>query len=96
MNIDPEWLVYDDVKLPTVGNHIREPQHLLGKQDHENLLLGQHDANVPLWQWSNPAPTLTFVKEVPHSVATEELELSAEVADEDATDGPIEYHYAEI
>lgn len=90
VNVDPDWLVYEDVKYPTIGNHIRAPHRLLGKQDHENLLLQQHDASTPIWQWTNPAPTLTFVKEVPHTVAKETVEVSIGVTDENANDGSSE------
>ncbi len=85
--LEPGWLVYEGVQLPTVGHHLRAPQDVLGKQELENMFLRQHDPSAPLWIRTEPATTLTFVKEVPHSTTTEVVEAGLAVVDEDAGEG---------
>ena len=88
VRLEPEWKVYKDVQFPRVGFYFPAPQLLLGKPDIETLFLRQHDQSLPIWQWSEPAPTLTFVKEVPHSVTSEVFEASISAEDEDSNEGP--------
>jgi hypothetical protein len=80
------WHVYQSIQLPTVGSHLKPPTGLLRRHELEHLFLSQHDARATLWQWNQTAPMLAFVKEVPHSVATETIEIGAEVTDDDADD----------
>lgn len=80
------WHVYQHVRLPTVGDHLRPPSGLLRRHEFEYLFLSQHDASAPLWQWNQAAPTLAFVKEVPHSVSVATVEIGTEITDEDADD----------
>jgi hypothetical protein len=87
VNLASGWQVYSDVKLPTIGRHIQAPQNPLSQQDLEDLFLQQHDLNVPLWQWMTPIPMLTFVKEVPNTVASVEIEVGIAVSDEGANEG---------
>ncbi len=82
----PGWLAYQDVRLPTIGQHLKAPQRLLGNHDLERLFLRQHDPIATLWQWNEPPPMLAFVKQVPRSVTMETVEIGIGVSDDDMDD----------
>lgn len=86
VKLEAGWRVYEHVQLPTVGTSFRAPRRVLTKQKLERVFLRQRDPKATLWLWKGPAPLLTFVKEVPHSVAMETVEAGVGVDDADAGD----------
>jgi hypothetical protein len=85
VSLAPGWRVYTDVTMPRLAGYIRRPKRLLTKQRLERLFLRQHSKKTPFWLWTVPPPTLTFVKEVPSSVASERVEIGIGVEDADAS-----------
>lgn len=86
VELNPGWRAYDDVRFPTVGQHIRTPERMFTSHELEELFLSQHEPTATLWLWKDPVPTLTFIKEVPASTASETVEINVEVNDDDAAD----------
>lgn len=83
--LNPGWQVYKNARPPQ-GPIMRAPGKPLTKASLATLLAKQYDAKSGIWTWRQAPPTLTFVKEVPASVASERIEVGIGVSDEDAAD----------
>ncbi len=86
VQLEPGWHVYEQVRLPTLGDHMRAPHQLLSSHDLEALFLRQHGVHAPVWLWQDPVPTLAFVKEVPASQTAMTVEVGIEVSDASSGD----------
>jgi hypothetical protein len=84
VTLNKGWEIYLDVHMSAVGSVFRRPKRKITGSQLAKLFLKERDPKAPFWVTGKPI-TLTFVKEVPHSVASETVEAGIAVNDDDAS-----------